>query len=129
MSRFPREPLDAEERALAAALPRLHGRDEPDAALDARILSAAHAAVQVSPRPARRRRSWIAPVGVAASLCLATTVKPWRSAIRSQTRNWSSSDCSRCESVLYLAYMAAFISSFPCASRAVSSHETSARAQ
>ena len=49
MSRFPREPLDAEERALAAALPRLHGRDEPDAALDARILSAAHAALSPVP--------------------------------------------------------------------------------
>lgn len=68
MNRFPREPLDADERALAAALPRPHGRSEPDAALDARILAAAHAATQA---PARRKRRWPAPLALAASLCLA----------------------------------------------------------
>lgn len=71
MSRLPREPLDARERELAAALPRLHGRDQPDAALDARILAAAHAAVREPVRPVRKRRSWLAPLSVAASLCLA----------------------------------------------------------
>lgn len=69
MTRFPHEPLDAEERALAAALPRLHGRAEPDAALDARILAAAHAAAQA--RAAPKRRHWATPLALAASLCLA----------------------------------------------------------
>ena len=62
--------LDAEERALAALLPRPHGRTEPAPDLDARILAAARAATQ--PRPTRRpRRSWIAPTAVVASLMLA----------------------------------------------------------
>ena len=70
MTRLPREPLDADERALAARLPRMHGRDEPDAALDARILAAAHAAL--SPVPvAKRRRGWIVPLTAAASVSLA----------------------------------------------------------
>ena len=70
MTRLPREPLDAEERALAARLPRLHGRDEPDAALDARILAAAHAALAPAPI-AKRRRGWIVPLTAAASVSLA----------------------------------------------------------
>ena len=70
MTRLPREPLDADERALAARLPRLHGRDEPDAALDARILAAAHAALSPAP-PSKRRRSWIVPLTAAASVSLA----------------------------------------------------------
>ena len=70
MTRLPREPLDADERALAARLPRLHGRDEPGAGLDARILAAAHAAL--SPAPvAKRRRGWIVPLTAAASVSLA----------------------------------------------------------
>jgi hypothetical protein len=71
MSRRPREPLDADERALAAQLPRLHGRDEPDAALDARILAAAHAAVAAPLPLAKRRRGWIVPLTAAASVSLA----------------------------------------------------------
>ena len=70
MTRLPREPLDADERALAARLPRLHGRDEPDAALDARILAAAHAALPSAP-VAKRRRGWIVPLTAAASVSLA----------------------------------------------------------
>ncbi len=62
-----REPLDAGERALAAALPRLHGREAPDPGLDAKILAAAHAAAaRAAPGPARRR-SWIVPISAAAS--------------------------------------------------------------
>jgi hypothetical protein len=77
MTRFPREPLDAEERALAARLPRPHGRDEPGAGIDARILAAAHAAA-ASPLPAAaRRRHWGVPVGLAAALCLAVGLA-WR---------------------------------------------------
>jgi len=70
MTRLPREPLDADERALAARLPRLHGREEPDAALDARILAAAHAAMSAVP-VAKRRRGWIVPLTAAASVSLA----------------------------------------------------------
>ena len=75
MNRLPPQPLDAQERALAAQLPRLHGRSEPTAELDARILAAAHAAAQQPAKPARRR--WAAPLALAASLCLAVGVA-WR---------------------------------------------------
>ena len=75
MNRLPPQPLDAEERALAAQLPRLRGRSEPTPALDARILAAAHAAAQQPAKPARRR--WAAPLALAASLCLAVGVA-WR---------------------------------------------------
>lgn len=53
MSRFDDEPLSPEERALADRLARLGPHDGPSAALDAKILAAAHAAVA---GPARRRR-------------------------------------------------------------------------
>lgn len=75
MNRHPPQPdhgLDAEERALAALLPRPLGRTEPGAELDARILAAARAATEpANAKPAVRRRSWIAPTAVAASLMLA----------------------------------------------------------
>ncbi|RZA20740.1 MAG: hypothetical protein EOP93_05245 [Lysobacteraceae bacterium] len=71
MTRHPRQPLDAEERALAAMLPRAHGRSEPGPDLDARILAAAQSAVQSQPASRRRHRSWIAPTALAASLMLA----------------------------------------------------------
>lgn len=70
MNRFPPEPLDADERALAAQLPHLRGRGEPAPALDARILAAAHAAAS-APVAARRRRSWVVPLTLTASLGLA----------------------------------------------------------
>ncbi|HWS78171.1 MAG TPA: hypothetical protein VN205_07325 [Thermomonas sp.] len=70
MTRHPPQPLDAEERALAALLPRAHGRGEPDAELDARILAASRASVRPTQAPPRRR-SWIAPTALAASLVLA----------------------------------------------------------
>lgn len=71
MTRHPPQPLDNEERALAALLPRPRGRGEPDAELDARILAAAQA--ELSPQAAvrRRRRSWIGPTALVASLVLA----------------------------------------------------------
>ena len=72
MTRPPNERLDAEERALAALLPRAHGRGEPGPELDARILAAAQAATRPQPAARRqRRRSWIGPTAVAASLVLA----------------------------------------------------------
>ncbi|HEY1070635.1 MAG TPA: hypothetical protein VGE33_08885 [Thermomonas sp.] len=78
MSQFPREPLDADERAIAAQLPRLHGRTAPDAAMDARILAAAHAAAQAEPiGTPRRHERWVVPLGLAASLCVALGLA-WR---------------------------------------------------
>ncbi|MEO6226248.1 MAG: hypothetical protein ABIO61_00105 [Thermomonas sp.] len=66
--------LDAEERALAKALPRLHGRTAPGPDLDASILAAAQAAV-LPAKPARAnarpRIRWIAPAALAASMVLA----------------------------------------------------------
>lgn len=86
MTRFPREPLDADERALAAALPRSHGRAEPDAAMDARILAAAHAAAQAPAATTPRTRRWAVPLGLAASLCLALGLA-WRTQIDAPPRN------------------------------------------
>jgi hypothetical protein len=68
------EPLDADERALAALLAREESPG-PSPQLDARILAAAHAAAApVSRRPQRR---WIAGLGIAASLLLAVGIA-WR---------------------------------------------------
>lgn len=66
--------LDAEERVLARALPRLHGRTTPGPDLDASILAAAQAAVRPatsSHGPTRPRIRWIAPASLAASMVLA----------------------------------------------------------
>lgn len=71
MTRLPPQPLDAEERALAAMLPRPHGRGEPGAGLDARILAAAQGALDTQSPVRRPRRSWIGPTALAASLMLA----------------------------------------------------------
>lgn len=70
MNHFPHEPLDTEERALAVQLPRLRGRDAPSSELDVRILAAAHTAVG-APIATRRRRSWVVPLTLTASLGLA----------------------------------------------------------
>jgi hypothetical protein len=85
VSRLPRDPLDADERAVAAALPRPHGRGEPDAAMDARILAAAHAAAQ-APATAPRTRRWTVPLGLAASLCLALGLA-WRTQLDAPHRD------------------------------------------
>jgi len=63
-----REPLDPDERALAERLARLGPHGEPPGAIDARILAAAHAATNATPR--RTRRLPLA-LGAAASLVLA----------------------------------------------------------
>ncbi|MFS8136903.1 MAG: hypothetical protein ACMG50_02130 [Thermomonas sp.] len=66
--------LDAEERALAKGLPRLHGRTAPGPDLDASILAAAQAAVQPAKPPRvsiKPRFRWIAPASLAASMVLA----------------------------------------------------------
>ncbi|MEO5963671.1 MAG: hypothetical protein ABIO75_08425 [Thermomonas sp.] len=69
--------LDAEERALARALPRLHGRTAPGPDLDASILAAAQAAVRrasSSHTLTRPRIRWIAPASLAASMVLAVGI-------------------------------------------------------
>ena len=69
--------LTPEERALAQRLARLGPHAEPSAALDAKILAAAHAAAEPEPiRPRRDRRqrkaaTWPTVLGFAASLALA----------------------------------------------------------
>lgn len=73
----PREPLDADERDLAARLARVGPFDQPSPALDARILAAAHAAAATrAPRRRWRLRIGMPPVlatgvGVAAAAVLA----------------------------------------------------------
>ena len=79
MNRRPPEPLDAEERALLARLPRAGGRGEPGAGVDARILAMAREASEGTPskpRP-RRRRNWAVPVSVAATVTIAVGLA-WR---------------------------------------------------
>ena len=63
------EPLTHEERELADQLARLGASTEPSAALDARILAAAHGAVVARPRG--RRPRWPLALGAVATLVLA----------------------------------------------------------
>ncbi len=80
MNSHPSDPsLTPEERELAQRLSRLGGTREPPPALDARILAAAHDAVQASTSASasKRRRSqrrWPVGFGVAASLALAVGI-------------------------------------------------------
>jgi hypothetical protein len=80
MNSHPSDPsLTPEERELAQRLSRLGGTREPSPALDARILAAAHDAVQASSSASasKRRRSqrrWPVGLGVAASLALAVGI-------------------------------------------------------
>lgn len=64
-----REPLTPEERELADQLARLGASTEPSAALDVRILAAAHDAVAARPRG--RRPRWPLALGAVATLALA----------------------------------------------------------
>ena len=77
MSQGPRLPLDAQERALREALPRLHGRGHPADGVDDRILAAARLASGDTPARAALPRRWLAPVGVAATLVVAAGLA-WR---------------------------------------------------
>ena len=80
MNSHPSDPsLTPEERELAQRLSRLGGTREPPPALDARILAAAHDAVQASTSASasKRRRSqrrWPVGLSVAASLALAVGI-------------------------------------------------------
>lgn len=73
-----REPLDDDERDLAARLARVGPFGEPSPSLDARILAAAHAAAATRAPGTRRRLAWIGVppalvtgIGVAAAAVLA----------------------------------------------------------
>lgn len=75
MNGKPVEPLSAEERELAALLGRTGPHGEPSPSLDAKILSAARAAVtRDGARPATRRRRWPALAGLAASVLVAAGI-------------------------------------------------------
>ena len=74
MNRRPLEPLSPEERALADQLARLGPHGEPSAALDARILAAAHDAIAVSAAARPRSRRWPVGLGVAATTLLAVGI-------------------------------------------------------
>lgn len=71
MNRRPTDPLNAEERALADQLARLGPHGEPSAALDSRILAAAHEAVASPASTATRRHRWPVGLGIAATTMLA----------------------------------------------------------
>ncbi|RYZ71474.1 MAG: hypothetical protein EOP91_10790 [Lysobacteraceae bacterium] len=67
------DPLTPEERELAQLVARLGPHGEPPAALDARILASARAAVQ--PRPASTSRPrWPVAIGLAASVVVAVGI-------------------------------------------------------
>jgi hypothetical protein len=66
--------LTTEERALAQRLARLGPHGEPSAALDTRILAAAHDAVAQHAGMRVPRRRWPAAFGIAASLALAVGI-------------------------------------------------------
>ncbi|MFT3756679.1 MAG: hypothetical protein QM769_12210 [Pseudoxanthomonas sp.] len=72
MNMRPFDPLDEEERALAALIAREGPHGEPSPALDAKILAAAHSAVAARPR--RTAPRWPLLTGVAASALLAVGI-------------------------------------------------------
>lgn len=73
MNRHPSEPLTQEERELARLIARVGPHGEPPASLDAKILGAAHAAVERKPHRARKPR-WPVAMGLAASAVLAVGI-------------------------------------------------------
>ncbi|MET1163091.1 MAG: hypothetical protein ABWY48_11190, partial [Pseudoxanthomonas sp.] len=70
-SYFP-EPLTPEERELAKLTAHLGPQGEPSPALDARILSAAHAALER--KQPRRKPRWPVAMGLAASVIFAVGI-------------------------------------------------------
>ena len=76
------DPLNAEERAMAALLARSAPRHEPSSTVDASILSAARAAAtstvinerKVTPAPRNSRQRWPMAIGAAATLVLAVGI-------------------------------------------------------
>ena len=73
MNRHPSEPLTQEERELAQLIARVEPQGEPAAALDAKILAAAHAAAHGKPQRARKPR-WPVAMGLAASVVFAVGI-------------------------------------------------------
>ena len=67
-------PLTPEERELAERLAQLGAPDGPPSSLDARILSAAHAAVNARAATTPRRTRWPVAVGAAATVVLAVGI-------------------------------------------------------
>jgi hypothetical protein len=72
MNRPHPEPLTQEERELAQLIARVGPHGEPPAGLDAKILSAAHAAADSGRHP--RKPRWPVAIGLAASMVLAVGV-------------------------------------------------------
>lgn len=83
MNRFPPEPLNDEERALATLIARDGPHGELSPALDAKILAAAHSAV--AGRTAKRKPRWPVFTGAAASVLLAAGIGWQMLAERDQT--------------------------------------------
>lgn len=73
MKFYPPEPLTPEERELAQLTAPLGPQGEPSTALDARILAAAHAALDRR-QPARRKPRWPVAMGLAASVVFAVGI-------------------------------------------------------
>lgn len=73
MKFYPPEPLTPEERELAQLTAQLGPQGEPSTALDARILAAAHAALDRK-QPSRRRPRWPVAMGLAASVIFAVGI-------------------------------------------------------
>ncbi len=76
MKPYPPEPLSPEERELAQLTARLGPQGEPSPALDARVLAAAHAALQPAraASSSRRKPRWPVALGLAASMVLAVGI-------------------------------------------------------
>ncbi|HET6784303.1 MAG TPA: hypothetical protein VFH12_10750 [Pseudoxanthomonas sp.] len=70
MKSYSPEPLTPEERELAKLTAHLGPQGEPSSALDARILAAAHAALERK-QPPRRKPRWPVAMGLAASVVFA----------------------------------------------------------
>lgn len=74
MKSYSPEPLTPEERELAKLTAHLGPQGEPSPALDARILSAAHAALERKQPAARRKPRWPVAMGLAASVVFAVGI-------------------------------------------------------
>lgn len=73
MKSYSPEPLTPEEREMARLTGHLGPQGEPSTALDARILAAAHAALERK-QPARRKPRWPVAMGLAASVVFAVGI-------------------------------------------------------
>lgn len=73
MKSYSPEPLTPEERELARLTGHLGPQGEPSTALDARILAAAHAALERK-QPVRRKPRWPVAMGLAASVIFAVGI-------------------------------------------------------